>query len=620
MFIIHLISLGCYLFTLLLNLPDSSPLFPQERSILFYIAFFLLIFSSSRRSLLVLNIARKAVNCVTGKNEMPLTAFEKWIGTLSLLFLVNFILFLSELTHINSFHSILYKEGAFWFLIAIEWSFILFFREISLKKISRWIVFGLIFSLLFLILFYCFAIMFKANLTIGDDAGLLVYLRGKIFSPEIHERFDILCHQEFIFLLFTPFFDNPKAYFLLSLCYFLIGFIIFFKGLWSVNKKSKLLPFFTLLFLLLIPQTLAIHARLIYSEHITLIWNGLFVLAFLRFIKQEKMSNLILVFIPVLLSTYTKESNFFSFLTMASVLFFFKSNKDSKDKLFITLLLFNGVSFLLLYKIIAFNGGTHYGGFSLVSAWKSFYSINHKTYGLANIFLFIALYRVYSLLKGRRGLIYYDTLFLGGVSYFIFYPLMSVLGKGEHILSSPYYFIPSLSFILIALYKYCCDITIQRKQPERLGIYCLIFFLSLYIPKNLLTNLAFFRHELKLRNNDMRLIDSLTEYHEETDQPIIYYDYSDKNNHWLAEWHRGVIDSFLSFNLFRKGIKEDLSLTTLKEPKESDFRRKGVWLVSQVYLSPEGDKVLDKLRDKGFKLIKEFSQEGNSMFYVLKLE
>lgn len=298
---------------------------------------------------------------------------------------------------------------------------------------------------------FCFAILFRADWTIGDDyeslqstaIGMAEPMSRHIGQGNIaNGRFYPLGHYDLNILSLIPGGAGPISHYAYICVQFLIFIALLLKIIRLTTSDTSGNYYYyvrILLFLLLVssPGLPFFFLGINYPERLLMLLLSAFILLSHKAISTQKAEYYILSVIIAFYSSYMKEPVFaiYCVFSLANLLFY--KNISKKDRYFFFSLLFNGFLFLLLYYFLAFrNHSSLYStsfNFDILNFCRKFL-MSEKTNG---IIIFFALYRLIRiLLKKDTYSIFTDSLLFSGAAYTLSY---AVLG-----FTYPYYFVPSL--------------------------------------------------------------------------------------------------------------------------------------------------------------------------------
>jgi hypothetical protein len=317
------------------------------------------------------------------------------------------------------------------------------------------------FFVIFFLLLGIFAIMFQANWTFGDDHQfltttavnkyLLVRPAGGRFFPLglIHYNIPL-----FVFRILGINSGLPvEAHFLLVALFFSVSVVCLFLLFTRIEPvKGRVHPVFTLFFsftfFLLGESFRCIFMSLIYPETPVVMLFSVFMLMYYRALETDKKRYYIAALLAAVYSSYCKEPVFGALLVVAASNHLFRyKNQSTRERVFHTALIANGILFIALYYFFSFRNATGFynEGRVAVSGARFIISILSKNPVLILMLIF-ALFRLGAvIIKKDKAHLYYDSLLFAGAAYSFAYVLLHLNG-GHYFLPSIILFLPSLVY------------------------------------------------------------------------------------------------------------------------------------------------------------------------------
>jgi hypothetical protein len=344
------------------------------------------------------------------------------------------------------------------------------------------------FVILFLLL-GIFAIMFQANWTFGDDHQFIrttavnkyvpfyPYISGGRFVPLglIHYNIPL-----FVFRLLGINSGLPvEAHFVLVALFFSVTVVCLFLLFTRIEPvKERIHPVFTLFFsctfFLLGESFYRIFMRLIYPETPVIMLFSVFILMYFRALETDKKRYYTAALLAAVYSSYCKEPGFGAFLVVAASNHLFRyKNQSTRERLFHTALIANGILFITLYYFFSFRNTTEFynEGRVAISVARFIISIlsNNPVLILMLIFALLRLGAV--VIKKDKAHLYYDSLLFAGTAYSFAYVLLH--------LNNGYYFLPSIILFLPSL-VYWVKYWYQTNKNYALPVFGCIMLLWFY--------------------------------------------------------------------------------------------------------------------------------------------
>jgi hypothetical protein len=342
--------------------------------------------------------------------------------------------------------------------------FIFFFNDIFSEKAVNKI------SIVFLIAvsaFFVFAIMHRANWTLGDD-------HEYITSTAINKMYPFLTFAGRFFPLGHIHYNLPlfifrclgintglpvEAHFVMIALFCVVSVLCLYVLLNKIRPSSDsgypLLGLFFACSFFLLCAFYDVLLSLIYPETQGIMLFSIFMLMYYKALETNKIRYYIIAFIAAAYNSYCKEPVFGAFLVVALTNLMLRYKDTSKrEKIFYFTLILNGLIFLILYYLLSYKDTTGFynEGREAEGRFQLMFSVFINNPVLLIMFLFGFFRLFFVLIRKDRGHLYYDSLLFAGIAYVIAYIILR-LGNKHYFLPSIILFLPSLVYWIKYAYR-----------------------------------------------------------------------------------------------------------------------------------------------------------------------
>lgn len=422
---------------------------------------------------------------------------------------------------------------------------------IYLGKMNTKLPFVLLIALVSLMTFF---IVYNANWSFGDQLQFLkTTALGEVLPisnyviPELG-RFFPLGLMDYNFLLLVPKGESALAHFILNAISFVIFAGLLFLLMLNISNLKTKNPFsswiilFSVSFILFRYYTMFLD--LIFPERIIGVLLSFFMLMTFKFYQSNNWLFGIGAIISAIYVVYCKEPIFGIFFVFSVYNFLFGYKiMTNKEKIFHSVLIFNGLVFVILYYFLVYRysislyDGSHGASDKIAIIWSMINS--HKIILPALVLFSLRIFRIFHVTEKLN--LYFDGLLFSGLAYFVACLFLQ--------LNFTYYYLPAIVLITPAIVYW----SIIYIKPLGTFIFLLIFssFYAIKIPAIIVEN-------QDTRKNTYSKISIIANCIPNGYQLIWYKADSLNNNSWdniLQDWKKTSLEAYVAFIVKDKNFR-----------------------------------------------------------------